>query len=71
MRNGLCFWIWYAKSKLLALGERILEKILATKMEKYTKKWPHCPYFDTQEVVLGEGRLGGANELQIQKFHLG
>ena len=38
---------------------------------KTLKKWPHCPYFDTQEAVLGDWRFGGANEHQIQKFYLG
>ena len=30
-----------------------------------------CHIFDTQEAVLGDCNFGGANDNQIQKFHLG
>ena len=30
-----------------------------------------CHLFDTQEAVLGDCNFGGANDHQIQKFHLG
>ena len=30
-----------------------------------------CHFLDTQEVVLGDCNFGGANDYQIEKFHLG
>ena len=50
--------------------QEILTGFEPQKRSKTPQKLPFCPFFDTQEVVLGENSFGGANESQIQKFHL-
>ena len=59
--------------KIMTFGAwtRSLGKFWIPRRSKTLKKWPLCPYFDTQEAVLGDWSFGGENGCQIQKFHLG
>jgi len=49
---------------------RSLGQFWVLRRSKTPKKWPLCPYFDTQEAVLGDCSFGGTNRHQIQTFHL-
>ena len=46
-------------------------KFWASRKSKNKQKMTFCHIFDTQKAVLGDCNFGGANDHQIQKFHLG
>jgi len=46
-------------------------KFWASRKSKNKQKMTFCLIFDTQKAVLGDCNFGGANDHQIQKFHLG
>jgi len=50
---------------------RSLGKFSVLRRSKTPKKLPLCPYFDTEDAVLGDCNLGQANDIQIENFHLG
>ena len=54
------FWIFQGKICMPTNGQEILTGFGLPKRSKTPQKWPFCPFFDTQEAVLGELSFGGA-----------
>ena len=67
----LHLWIFHGNLCFPTYGQEIWVGFEPSKRSKTLKKSPYCPYFDTQEAVLGEWTFGGENGGQIEIFHFG
>ena len=65
------FWICHEKLHMLSHCQEISSSFGPPESQKTSKKMTFCLIFDTQKAVLGDCNFGGANDHQIQKFHLG
>ena len=70
-QENSAFLDFSCKDTLSQQFPRNFTKFWASRKSKNKQKMTFCHLFDTQEAVLGDCNFGGANDHQIQKFHLG
>ena len=70
-RKFLHFWIYHGNLCILRHFQSISSDSGWPKSSKTPWKPPCCHLLHQQEVLLGEWRFGGENELPIEKFDLG